>query len=299
METASVRDQADGLRNLMRQTQEVRRTRPSSGEAARVITICSGKGGVGKTSVTLSLAYAMMQRGARVLVLDADLGMANVEVLLGTSSAYNLLHVIRGMKSLRDVVVEGPRGLRWIPGGSGVAELADLTADQLHSLVASFGELDATTDVLLIDTGAGISRTVTSFIQAADEAIVICTPEPTSITDAYGVIKTVSAGERPIPLSLLVNRAVNDREAMDVGRGVQRAARRFLNRDVSVLGYLPEDPLVARAVRAQQPFFLMQPSARVSRSVDQVAAKLIHQEQEGARPKGLGAFIKRFASFFE
>ncbi|NLB95275.1 MAG: MinD/ParA family protein [Armatimonadetes bacterium] len=254
---------------------------------------------MGKTSITLSLAYAMMQRGARVLVLDADLGMANVEVLLGTSSAYNLLHVIRGMKSLRDVVVEGPRGLRWIPGGSGVAELADLTADQLHSLVASFGELDATTDVLLIDTGAGISRTVTSFIQAADEAIVICTPEPTSITDAYGVIKTVSAGERPIPLSLLVNRAVNDREAMDVGRGVQRAARRFLNRDVSVLGYLPEDPLVARAVRAQQPFFLMQPSARVSRSVDQVAAKLIHQEQEGARPKGLGAFIKRFASFFE
>lgn len=298
MRTYSVRDQAESLRNLVRETQEVRRARQPAGGTARVITISSGKGGVGKTSVALNLAYAMMHRGARVLLMDADLGMANVEVLLGTGCSYSLFHVMRGLKSLREVVAQGPGGLRWISGGSGIAELADLGAEQLGALVASFADLDSSADILLVDTSAGISRTVLSFVQAADEAIVLCTPEPTSITDAYGLIKSASTGARSVPLSVLVNRAASAREAMDVGRSVQSAARRFLDREVSVLGYLPEDPLVPRAVRAQEPFFLMQPSARICRSIDQVAAKLIHQEAP-ARPKGMGAFLQRFAGFFE
>lgn len=273
-------DQAARLRELV--------ARGPSGEG-RVIAVASGKGGVGKTSIVVNLSLALARRRKRVLLLDADLGLANVDILLGLVPRWDLSQVVRGEKELKEIVIEGPEGIRLIPGGSGVQELADLTPSQREHLIRSLGQVTEGTDFFLIDTSAGISRNVLSFAAAAGEAIVVTTPEPTAITDAYGLIKGLS--RLKVKLHLLVNRAATWAEGRETAERLRSTARRFLNLEVACLGVIPEDKAAGLAVREQKPLLLSYPSSAAARAIGEVADHLLGVPAFSGR--GSGGFLQR------
>src|SRR5687768_2581212 len=241
-------DQATTLRSLV---QEHRR--------ASVIAITSGKGGVGKSNVAVNLAIKLSAAGKRVVLLDADLGLANADVLCNIDLPCNLSHVIARKKELADVMVKAPGGFRLIGGASGLARMADLTDFDRQRIVDSLAELEETTDIILIDTGAGISPNVLSFTRAADHVLVLTTPEPTAITDAYAVVKVISRDGAVHRVSLLVNQVRAPAEAKIVYERIAKVARQFLNVSVFDAGYIPADDNVALAVRRRVPFSLAFP----------------------------------------
>ncbi|MBC9783434.1 MinD/ParA family protein [Heliobacterium chlorum] len=294
-----MKDQAEKLRLMMqnmRQTME----REIMGHLppTRVICVSSGKGGVGKTNITLSLGLALRDYGMRVLLLDADMGMANIDVVLGRVPPYNLYHVIGGQKKLADVIYEGPKGLQVISGGSGIAELANLSKEALDEFITGFSILDGTVDILLIDTGAGISRNVLSFVYAADELLVVTTPEPTAITDAYGLIKSVEAMQPGKAISVVINRVESRNEGDSVSQKLKMAVRQFLHREILVLGYIPEDLLVAKAVKAQKPFYLQNDRSSASQAVSQLAATICNLPPKEEPVGGISRLFSRMKRFF-
>lgn len=240
-------DQAARLRNLARlQAPE------HSLFSARVLAITSGKGGVGKTNVVAGLAIALAKVGQRVVVLDADFGLANLDILLGLSPEHTLEHVLRGEKVLEEILLEGPHGIRVIPASSGIQELTRLdTASELR-LVQGLQRVSEQADWLLIDTAAGIHDSVIKLLLAAQEVILITTPEPTSLVDAYAMVKVVHLRDPGKPIWLMVNNAQSQEEAEETLEQLQAAALRFLGRDLKVLGMVPTDPHILQAVRQQR-----------------------------------------------
>src|SRR5882757_210618 len=241
-------DQAAGLRNLVR-------GRPR----ATVIAITSGKGGVGKSNVAVNLAVKFATAGKEVVLLDADLGLANADVLCNLDLPFNLSHVIARKKDVRDVMYKAPGGFRLIGGASGLARMADLTEFDRQRLVNALGELEQQADIILIDTGAGISPNVLSFTRAADDVLVVTTPEPTAITDAYAVIKVISKDGLTRRVSLLVNQVRNVTEAKAVHERIAGVAKKFLGVNVLDAGYVFSDPEVPSAVRKRVPFVIGSP----------------------------------------
>ena len=255
---------------------------------ARVLAVTSGKGGVGKTNFSTGLALTLAQQGKRVIVLDADLGLANLHVVLGINPRYHLEHVLRGEKTLRETLFPGPLGIQIIGGASGLTELANLTKAQREHFIASLQELDTLADVIIIDTGAGLSHTVLSFLNATEEILVVTTPEPTAITDAYATIKVVT-GENPgARLRLVVNMAQSQEEAFAVANRLNQIAQQFLHTRLDFAGYIPLDPAVRAAVRAQKPFVLTHPHSPAARGIAQIAASL-NAETEKAPEKSAPA----------
>lgn len=279
-------DQAQRLRELARTVRS----------QARVIAVTSGKGGVGKTGASINLGIALAQRGARVVVMDADLGTANVEVLLGLSSLYNLEHVIAGEKGLRDVVVRGPGGIELVPGSSGLAQVADMSRAQRQRLLAGLQELQAGADYIIIDTMAGIGRNAVSFAAAADEVILISTPEPTSIVDAYAMLKTLHHAREDVAMRLLVNMAVNEAQVKAVATKLANVARHYLGRNLSLLGYLPRDAHVPQSVMQSAPYVLHYPQSPAARCMQQIAERV--HAQPMAAPQREAGFLRRFAQSF-
>jgi flagellar biosynthesis protein FlhG len=250
--------------------------------APRVISVTSGKGGVGKTNVVANLALALARRGQRVLILDADLGLANLDVLLGLSSRYNIRHVLAGEKSLEEVVIEGPDGVRILPASSGVQELTQLGEEQKLVLLNELDGLEPTCDLLLIDTGAGISPNVTYFNLAALERIVVATPEPTSITDAYALIKVMATRHATRSFRLLVNQVKDEQDAHEVFAKLVRVVDRFIGEvSLSFLGWVPSDECVPRAVKKQRAVVDLYPECPASRSFARVAEAVL---ESGAGP---------------
>ncbi len=182
------------------------------GSVVRVISVTSGKGGVGKTCCVVNLAISLAREGKRVLVFDADLGLCNLDVMLGLSPKYNINHVLRGEKQIEDVIVKGPEGIMVIPAASGISELTNLNAEQRLALTSSMEMLDKDVDIMIIDTGAGISNNVMFFNTAAQEIIVVVTPEPTSLTDAYALMKVLMKKHGEKSFKLLVNTARGEKE---------------------------------------------------------------------------------------
>ncbi|HEX3030696.1 MAG TPA: AAA family ATPase [Bacillota bacterium] len=234
-----MRDQAEKLRMLARALKsqvedDIKNFADSQVVAAetkpktRTFAVTSGKGGVGKTNITINLALALMKQGHRVIVLDADLGLANVDVVLGLKAQYNLSHLISGEKSIKDIITTSPSGLQVIAGGSGMQHLANLPRKKLQKFIKSLSELEGMADVLIIDTGAGLSRSVMSFVMAADEVIVIATPEPTSITDAYGMVKTLYNTRPESKVHLVINRVASAEEANETANKLTVVAQKFL-----------------------------------------------------------------------
>ena len=286
-------DQATTLRSLVQQ--ERRR--------ASVIAITSGKGGVGKSNVAVNLAIKLSAAGKRVVLLDADLGLANADVLCNIDLPCNLSHVIARKKDLADVMVKAPGGFRLIGGASGLARMADLTDYDRQRIVESLAELEETADIILIDTGAGISPNVLSFTRAADHVLVLTTPEPTAITDAYAVIKVItrSGGDSHLMhapdqrISLLVNQARSSGEARVVHERIAKVARQFLGVSVLDAGYLYADEQVPIAVRKRTPFVLTSPKCPAAHCVTQLAMRL---EQGVAAHESTGGFFHRMSRWF-
>lgn len=270
-----MKDQAEVLRHWRRMRTAANKEN-RVGTKARVIVVSSGKGGVGKTTVSTNIGILLAQRGLRVGILDADLGLANVDIMLGLSSPYNLAHVVFGEKSLPEIELEGPAGLRIYPGGSGLEEMANLDRHQLERVLEGLSVLDERLDLLLIDTGAGISHGVTSFLWSASEVLLVTTPEPPAVTDAYAVIKSVSLHNKQAHIHLVVNMVRSEQEAGGVFRNLHLTAERFLEEmcAFSFLGYVPTEPRTRQAVIEQQPLALAQPGSRFTRSLAKMAEDL-------------------------
>lgn len=259
----------------------------------RALAVTSGKGGVGKTNVAVNLAIALSQRGRRVVVLDGDLGLANVDVVLGLCPRYSLYDVVVGERTLPEVMVEGPANLRVIPGGSGIAELANLDGGSRQRLVESLRLAERETEFLIIDTGAGIGKSVMSLLLAADEVIVVLTPEPTSLTDAYALIKVLAQGRLHRWVHLVVNRVASAVEAQQVLRRLNTVVSRFLGIELRFLGFIYDDPAVARAVAHQQPLLLSYPRSRAAEQFRLMANRLLGEEGS-ASASSLGFFQRLF-----
>lgn len=271
---------------------------PAAG-IARVIAVTSGKGGVGKSNLTVNLGLALAAFNQRVIILDADLGLANVEVLLGVSPPATLFDCIYRDRDIRDVVVPAPGGVRFISGGSGFLELANLDSARRKRLISSLALLDGMADCILIDTGAGLSKNVLGFLAAAGEVIVVITPEPTSLTDGYSLIKVLARFGVHREVLLVVNRAGSEQEALATARRMETVAGRFLGLPLACLGFLQEDRAVTRAVRGQRPFYLAEPRSQPARSVTAMARSLMTGRREEAPSRtGVRGFVDRLVRLF-
>ena len=264
--------------------------------AARVIAVTSGKGGVGKTNLTVNLAIALGMAGKRVIIIDADLGMANVDVILGTVSKHNLTHLLKDDVSLQDVLVHGPYGVNYISGGSGIENAMDWSPQERNRLLNKLAECEALADVILVDTGAGIGKNVLDFILSADEVILLTTPEPTALTDAYAVMKAYSLYAAQKTMKLVVNRVYNETESRDVVTKLKRTSAKFLQMQVDCLGYIYEDRNMMQAVRRQMPLLAAYPNTISARCVQAIANSLLYGGQTRVK-RGWMGFLQRFIDF--
>ncbi|MFW5426495.1 MAG: MinD/ParA family protein, partial [Methylophagaceae bacterium] len=231
-------DQANGLRQMTSQPRPV-----------KVIAIASGKGGVGKTNVTVNIGVALAAQGKEVLLLDADLGLANIDVMLGLHPQYNLLHVLDGSKSLNDIIVEGPSGLKIIPAASGIQKMAELSPAEHAGMIQAFSDMDQHIDILLIDSAAGIADSVISFTRAAQEVIIVVCDEPASITDAYALIKLLSKEYDLERFHIVANMTRNVQEGRELFNKISLVCDRFLDVNLDFMGIVPFDEDLRRAVK--------------------------------------------------
>ena len=258
----------------------------------QVISVTSGKGGVGKTNVVANLGYALTRLNKRVLVLDADVGLANMDVVLGLSPKYNLQHVLNGEKTISEVVISGPGGMKILPASSGVQELSDLSKAQKLCLLSELNSLYDETDVLLIDTSAGISSNVMYFNMAAQEILIVVSPEPTSITDAYAMMKVLFLKHSENHFRLLVNSARSAEEAKEVFNNLSLVGQKFLNLSIDYWGYIMQDDHVAKAVRQQKALVERYPHSPASRCFSDLA-KRVCENRPNTSSKGNIRFFWR------
>jgi flagellar biosynthesis protein FlhG len=256
----------------------------------RVLAVSGGKGGVGKTTLVVNLAVAMARRGRRVVVLDADLGLANIDVVLGLSPTCTLLHVLRGERRITDVLVPGPAGVQIIPAATGIVDLTRLEAGDRLLLLEQIDELHGMFDVMLIDTAAGISANVLYFASAAHEVTVVVTPEPTALTDAYALMKVLALRHGLRRFLLVVNMAAGEGEARRTHTQLARVAERFVGVAVDYLGYVPADDAVPQSVREQCPVVERAPGAPAAHALRRLAASLLARPS-APRPSGGAQFF--------
>lgn len=283
-------DQAEKLRSIIKGQNQSRQ------QTARVITVTSGKGGVGKSNTAINLAIQFRKMNQRVLILDADFGLANIEIMFGTVPKYNLYDLIYQGKSIRDVITWGPMEVGFISGGSGIVGMANLTKDYLNYIVQNLVELDSMADVIIVDTGAGISDAVLEFLVASNEILLVTTPEPTSITDSYSLLKALNRHNRfnadYTSINMLANKVKNEEEANTLYQKLNMVVSRYLKLSIAYLGYIPQDEQLARAVMQQMPVSIQNPMSRSALAFRNAALKLMHQEEESEKAKwGMRAFF--------
>lgn len=288
-----MQDQAERLRQLVgRLNVPVPLERSAASRSnCRVIAVTSGKGGVGKTNVSVNFALALARQGKKVLLFDADMGLANVDVMLGVVPKFTLLNVLNGQKTLSEIIVEGPGGIRLVASGSGgVQELADLNDAQRGKFLEALLELQYEADIILIDTGAGLHRNVLAFALSAEEVVVVTTPEPTALMDAYGMIKILHREKRNPVISVVVNMAAHQIEADEAGKKLVLLSKRFLNFDVEYMGFVPRDQAMIKAVKEQKPVLLSVPISPAAISLNRLAELLL----SGKSNRGEGNLINFF-----
>ncbi|RJP22004.1 MAG: MinD/ParA family protein [Candidatus Abyssobacteria bacterium SURF_5] len=281
---------------MIDQAQKLRELAAAYRAHPRVITVTSGKGGVGKSNVVINLAISLSRLGKRVLIIDADLGLANVDVLLGLKNRFNLQHVLDGHMKLKDILVFGPAGIKVIPGSSGIPHVANLNTRKRHEFIMSFREVEGEADIILIDTSAGLTRNVIALAVLADEILLVTTPEPSAITDAYAMIKVLQSEKPEAKIQLVVNMASTEAQALEVAQRVAQVSRQFLNFQLVILGGVPNDPCVPKAVMRRQPWAELFPRAAATRAIKQIAAKMLNGEQKGSADND--GFIQRLSAYF-
>ena len=310
-----MRDQAERLREIIDNLKKNQKMRSSLKEAemsmaktaaedksARIITITSGKGGVGKSNIAVNMSIALSNMGFKVALIDGDLGLANVDVLLGISPEYSMADILHCNKSIMEALCEGPGGIKFISGGYGNEELVKLNKEQLEKFIGNIGILDSYFDIIVVDTGAGISDNVLSFVMASDEVIIVTTPDPTAIMDAYALIKVISSRSKDKDIKVIVNRAENVGEANNVLEKLVMVSDKFLKMKVSPLGFVLYDESVIKAVKSQIPFLTSNPNSVASKNIRKIADKLINSGAyaEGEiKNSGIRDFINRVYSFLK
>ncbi|USG67944.1 MinD/ParA family protein [Brevibacillus ruminantium] len=271
-------DQAKRLRERMQQNQPSRQT--------RLVTVTSGKGGVGKSNFSLNFALALRERGHKAILFDVDLGLANLDVLMGITPKRNLLHLLEAETSVWDILEKGPGDLEFIAGGSGFTQILQLDTAKLDLLFHKLDPLYGYADAIIFDTGAGISQESLRFMLSSDEVILVTTPEPPAITDAYAVIKMIHSRNPQTKVRLVINRATSDQEGRATSEKLAAVAKRFLDMDVSKLGYVMDDHLVTKAVKQQRPYFLVYPQSQASRSIRNLADVYLGSSDESMGSSG-------------
>lgn len=280
----------------MKAEQTVAAQTTSSRPLARVITVTSGKGGVGKSNTSINLALQFKKLGKRVIILDADFGLANIEIMFGTVPKHNLCDLIYQGKDITEVITWGPGEVGFISGGSGIAGLSNLSREYLTYIIQNLARLDAIADVIIIDTGAGISDAVLEFLVASGEILLVTTPEPTSITDSYSLIKALNRHPRfskeNSTIKVLANRVSTEEEGKSLFKKLNAVVSRYLDLTIEYLGSIPQDQQLANAVMQQTPVSLAHPNAKSARAYETVTARLMNMENEGnIKKRGMAAFF--------
>lgn len=288
-------DQAEQLRNIIKATSQPQRP------LARVITVTSGKGGVGKSNTAINLAIQFRKMGQRVIILDADFGLANIEIMFGAVPKHNLCDLIYQGKSIQDIITWGPMEVGFISGGSGIAGMSNLSRDYLNYIIQNLKELDEMADIIIVDTGAGIADAVLEFLVASSEILLVTTPEPTSITDSYSLLKALNRHERysqeHTQIKVIANKVFGEGEAEALYGKLHAVVDRYLNIPISYLGMIPHDNQLAKAVMQQMPVSLDNPRARSALAYEALAAKLMNKElNKNLTKRGMAAFFSHIIS---
>lgn len=259
----------------------------------RIIAITSGKGGVGKSNLSVNMAIAYAQQGKKVTLIDGDLGMANVNVLMNIVPQYNLMHVINKQKTMQEIINETEFGIKFIAGANGFSKIANLTVDELDYFAKQFSML-GNSDIIIIDTGAGIANNVLQFVAAADEVYVVTTPEPTAITDAYGIIKIITTElvDREMNIKLLVNRVHSADEGKRISERIINIAGQFLNKKVDYIGFVYDDPVVQASVIRQKPFIVVNPTSKPAQCIKHIVGRI--EKNDNGTSEGVSSFLKKF-----
>ncbi|MBP3608038.1 MAG: MinD/ParA family protein [Treponema sp.] len=285
-------DQAQELRELMGNIPETEKKEKAS-HNTRIIAITSGKGGVGKTNLAVNMAIAYAQQGKKVILIDGDLGMANVNVVLNIVPKYNLMQVINKQKTMQEIILDTEVGIKFIAGANGFSKIANLSTDELDYFAKQFSEL-GNADIIIIDTGAGIAKNVLQFVAAADEVYVVTTPEPTAITDAYGMIKIITTElvDRNINIKLLVNRVRSAEEGKKISDRIINIVAQFLNYKVDYIGFVYDDPVVQASVIRQKPFMIVNPTSKPAQCIKHIVGRI--EKTDFGSSEGVSSFLKKF-----
>lgn len=284
-----MRDQAEDLRLKMLRSQ---------GKLSRSLAVVSGKGGVGKSNFTINFAYALRARGKKVLIIDMDIGMGNIHILLGMTPKSSLKDYLSGIKGIEEIVNKAPEGLDFIAGGSGLDTVMEWSELMFDRLIIAFEQLQKEYDFILFDMGAGATQSMINLLIAVDEIIVISTMEPTSITDAYSMMKFIYLKDPDKNFQIVSNRVQNNAEGNDSALRLQYAMMKFLSKETLILGSIPEDAVVHKAVLAQKPYLLLYPRAAISRRMAAIADTFIHAELKESYEEKVG-FLGKLRSMFK
>ena len=282
-------DQAEQLRILKAGQQQ-------SKPLARVIAVTSGKGGVGKSNTSINLAIQFRKMGKRVIILDADFGLANIEIMFGAVPEHNLCDLIYQGKGIRDIITWGPMEVGFISGGSGIVGMSNLSRDYLNYIIQNLAQLDSIADIIIVDTGAGISDAVQEFLIASGEILLVPPPAPTSITDSYSLVKALYRHPRfdaeTMKVKLIANRVQKGAEGQILFNKLNAVIERYLKVPMTYLGYVPEDSQLPKSVMQQVPVSLHNPSARSTAAYERIAERLLDKEESGRQPRrGMAAFF--------
>lgn len=287
-------EQAEELRELLGNgSSDSNKIKTEKNHSTRIIAITSGKGGVGKTNISVNMAIAYAQLGKKVILIDGDLGMANVNVLLNVVPQYNLMHVINKKKTMKEIILDTEFGIKFIAGANGFSKIANLNEEELKYFAKQFSTLQ-NADIIIIDTGAGIANNVLQFVAAADEVYVVTTPEPTAITDAYGIIKIITTEivDRPVNLKLLVNRVHSADEGKRISERIITIVAQFLGYKVDYIGFVYDDPVVQASVIRQKPFIVVNPTSKPSVCLKHIVGRIEKTDIVGN--EGVSNFLKKF-----
>jgi flagellar biosynthesis protein FlhG len=291
LEIGKMNDQAAVLR------EKVLKKHQNSLRDCKTIAVLSGKGGVGKSNLSLNLSLALMKEKQKVLLFDMDIGMGNIDILIGQTASYTMVDLLEKRLFIQQIIKKGPQDLAYVAGGTGISSVFEWSPSDLGYLIQELSSLTSQYDYMIFDMGAGMSESVLKFLKAVDELIVVTTPEPTSITDAYAAIKLSVSYSVSAPIRLIVNKTLSDKEGDDTYKRFNRAVQQFLNVPISLLGIVPNDQAVQKAVNRQTPFLLQNPKSKASISLAEMVNILIPQDDR-TEAKTQGMFIRRLKRFF-